>query len=96
MLLLKYMALDKVLNSENVSSPSCVQFTSWSDNTGKFSHYGTLIDCKRSIEKKFSISDNTEEVSLSLKNASRVEASTQMNNNSEPHKQASIIKRNYD
>ena len=96
MLLYKYMALNKVLISENLSSPSCVQFTSWSDNTEKFSHYGTLIDCKRLTEKNFSISDNTEEVSFSLKNVNTVEASTQMNNNSEPHKQASIIKRNYD
>ena len=84
------------INLKNLNILKVIDLAYWSDNTEKFSHYGTLIDCKRSTEKNFSISDNTEEVSFSLKNASRVEASTQMNNNSEPHKQASIIKRNYD
>jgi hypothetical protein len=72
------------INLKNLNILKVIDLAYWSDNTAKFSLYGTPIYCKRSTEKNFSISDNTEEVSFSLKNVNTVEASTQMFNTGEP------------
>ena len=72
------------INLKNLNILKVIDLAYWSDNTAKFSLVGTPIYSERSTEKYFSISDNTEEVSFSLKNVNTVEASTQMFNKGEP------------